>query len=197
MKKIITILSLVICLSFINTSQAQTDGLIGEVQMFAGNFAPRNWAFCNGQLLLISDNTALFSILGTTYGGDGRTTFGLPDLRGRVVIHPGSGPGLSPYSLGQNGGVESVTLSPNQIPSHAHTTQVNATAPVDSGLETDIPNAAVWAQGEGYGTTGNTQMSPTAVQLANTGGSLPHTNIAPYKAVNYIICLNGYYPSRD
>ena len=199
MKKIITILSLAACLSFSTTSQAQAEGFIGEVQMFAGNFAPRNWALCNGQLLPISQNTALFSILGTTYGGDGRTTFGLPDLRGRVVIHDGSGtgPGLSPYNLGQRGGTETVTLTQNQMPNHTHLDQVNAATPVDSGQETINPSASYWAQGTGYANTNNTQMSPTTVPLTSAGGSLPHSNIAPYNTVNYIICLYGIYPSRN
>src|SRR6185295_12464655 len=103
-----------------------SEPFIGMIVMFAGNFAPRNWAFCNGQLLSIAQNTALFSILGTTYGGDGRTTFALPDLRGRVPIHPGQGPGTSNYSLGQQGGVENVTVTQNQLPAHSH--GVNAVA---------------------------------------------------------------------
>lgn len=199
MKKIITILSLAVCLNFSTTSQAQQDSFIGEVQMFAGNFAPRNWAFCNGQLLPISQNTALFSILGTTYGGDGRTTFGLPDLRGRVVIHDGSGtgPGLSPYNLGQTGGVETVTLNQNEMPNHTHADQVSAVDPVDSGQESVNPTGNYWAQGEGYANANNTQMSSATVPLGAAGGSQAHTNIAPYNTVNYIICLFGTYPSRN
>lgn len=199
MKKIITILSLVVCLNFSTTSQAQQDSFIGEVQMFAGNFAPRNWAFCNGQLLSISQNTALFSILGTTYGGDGRTTFGLPDLRGRVVIHDGSGtgPGLSSYNLGQRGGTETVNLTVNQMPSHAHANQVNAVAPISNGQEAQTPVNNYWAQNGSYASTSNVQIANAAVQVGNAGGSQGHTNIAPYNTVNYIICLQGVYPSRN
>lgn len=197
MKKIITILSLAICLNFHMNSQAQEANFIGEVQMFAGNFAPRNWAFCDGQLLSISQNQALFSILGTTYGGDGRTSFGLPDLRGRVVMHSGSGPGLSPYNLGQHGGVESVTLNQNQIPSHTHTDQVNGASPVGRGQNSKTPEGTYWAEGASYATSSNTTMAANAVQIANAGGGQSHENRAPYIAVNYIICLNGVFPSRN
>ena len=176
--------------------------LIAEVRMFGGNFAPRSWALCDGQLLAISSNSALFSLLGTTYGGDGRTTFGLPDLRGRAAMHPGSGPGLTPRSLGEKGGQENVTLTVNQIPSHSHT--VNC---LNSPGDQTTPNGhfsagSVLTGGRGsasvdmlYSTTANTIMATNA--LSNTGGSQQHTNIQPFVCVNYIIALYGVYPSRN
>ncbi|WMX13636.1 MULTISPECIES: phage tail protein [unclassified Aureispira] len=170
------------------------DPFIGEIIMFGGNFAPRGWAFCDGQLLPIAQNSALFSILGTTYGGDGRTTFALPDLRGRVAIHPGNGPGLSDYRLGQKGGTETVTLTTNQIPSHNHMINVNNSA----GTTNDPTNhflANTGAFDSEYGTTANTIMNSNA--LGHTGGGQSHTNIQPYCCVNFIIALQGVFPSRS
>ncbi len=178
-----------------------SEPFIAEVRIFAGNFAPRGWAFCDGQLLPISNNTALFSLIGTTYGGDGRTTTALPNLQGRSAMHPGRGPGLTARRLGQKVGVETVTLSEAQIPSHNHS--LSGTA--------DIADPAA----DGGGTPGNTQaLSKTAsgglyaqstanaVQLAsevvsNTGGSQMHTNIQPFLTLNFIIALQGLYPSRS
>jgi len=167
------------------------EGFIGEIRMFAGNFAPRGWAFCEGQLLPINQNTALYSILGTTYGGDGQTNFALPDLRGRTPIGVGHGPGLSPYSLGQKGGNETTTLSVDQIPAHNHL----ANASSEAG-NTRSPADTVWARGKKFYSTQapNTTMSATAI--SSTGGSQPHTNIQPYLAIHYIICIQGIYPSR-
>jgi len=180
------------------------DPFIGQIMMFGGNFAPRGWALCDGQLLAISANTALFSILGTTYGGDGRTTFGLPDLRGRVSIHPGNGPGLSSYRLGERGGTESVVLNQTEIPSHTHAatgkikanfsplTPATASSPVDgmfSNAEAKIYNSQA----------ANNYMAANGVEVTvgNTGGNLSHTNIQPYNCVNYIIALVGTFPSRN
>lgn len=169
---------------------------IGQIIMFAGTFAPRGWAFCNGQLLPISQNTALFSILGTTYGGDGRTTFGLPDLRGRVPMHFGSGPGLTPRSLGQKAGTEEITLGIDQIPSHNHV--ANAVEP--AGDSNDAQNN-FWADDAGVSSgtyhTGpaNTTMNPGAI--SHVGGSQSHTNVQPFQCVNFIIALVGIYPSRS
>jgi len=172
--------------------------MIGEIRMFAGNFAPRGWALCDGQLLSIAEYSALFSILGTTYGGDGRTTFALPDLRGRVPIHPGQGPGLSSRRLGEKGGVEAVTLTVNQIPSHTHSAVAYADSSVGS---TDKPDAAVPARNAGstpeYGQVGNTTLNQDAIVIGNTGGNQPHENMQPYLAVNYIIALVGIFPSRN
>jgi len=176
-----------------------SDPFIGEIRMFAGNFAPRGWALCNGQLLPISQNTALFSILGTTYGGNGQTTFGLPDLRGRVALHPGQGPGLSPYTLGEQGGSESVTLLTTNMPAHTHmvnasTTNATAPAPTNGILASPLDSNA--GAGLGYVTTSpNTQMAPNSI--APSGGSQPHENRQPYNCVNYIIALQGIFPSRN
>ena len=155
---------------------------IGEIRMFAGNFAPRSWALCQGQLLAISQNQALFSILGTTYGGDGRTSFGLPDLRGRVNIGPGTGPGLSTYRLGNKAGVENVFLNTLQIPSHTHiaegTVKANFSplAPSTTGNPTNnsFGNAAANMYNN---SAAETKMSPNNVEvtLGNTGGNLSHT----------------------
>ncbi len=170
------------------------EGTIAQIILFGGNFAPRSWAFCEGQLLAISSNTALFSILGTIYGGDGRTTFGLPDLRGRVPIHPGSGPGLSSYRLGQKSGVENVTLLSTQIPSHNHTLMASN----DAGTSSEPSNmllANTGALDKEYGTGNLTPMNGQAI--SNSGGSQAHTNMQPYLAVNFCICLQGIFPSRS
>jgi microcystin-dependent protein len=162
---------------------------LGSIIIFGGNFAPRGWAFCNGQILAISQNTALFSLLGTTYGGNGQTTFALPDLRGRVPIHFGQGPGLSNYSEGETGGAESVTLSAAQMPQHQHV------QPASNGDEdTNRPNNAVPAHGGVYATTTDgSALDPTSA----AGGSQPHENRPPYLAINYIIALEGIFPSRN
>lgn len=190
--------------------------MIGEVKMFAGNFAPRNYAFANGQLLPISQNQALFSILGTTYGGDGRTTLALPDLRGRVSMGPGRGPGLSSYRLGQKGGAESVTQGAAQLASHSHaatttaTTTSTLTASATNGDSAD-PNGRVLANGRNNNKIYLADNSPTvsmngasissttnaSTAVGNAGGSQPMSIIQPYMAVNYIICLQGTYPSRN
>ena len=173
-----------------------SEPFIAEIIMFGGNFAPRGWALCDGQLLGISSNTALFSILGTTYGGYGRTTFGLPDLRGRVPMHPGNGPGLTSRRLGEKSGVENVTLNETQIPSHTHTAKCND-AP---GTKNTAPGSILsndagvsWAAyNEG---AANADMKTDAI--ANTGGSQPHTNVQPFQCVNFIIALVGVFPSRN
>ncbi|NQY30112.1 MAG: phage tail protein [Flavobacteriaceae bacterium] len=181
--------------------------LIGEIIMFGGNFAPRSWAFCDGQLLAISQNTALFSILGTTYGGDGRTTFGLPDLRGRVAIHPGNGPGLTSRRLGEKGGREKVTLTTAQMPAHKHVGAVKVSS-ADSDTSVATANASIGTPGAPVGrvftgtlgfnsATPNILLNPDSVETANTGGGQSHDNIQPFQAVNYIIALQGIFPSRN
>jgi microcystin-dependent protein len=174
---------------------------IGLICMFGGNFAPRGWAFCDGQLLSIAQNTALFSILGTTYGGDGRTTFALPDLRGRVAIHPGNGPGLTPRNLGQRGGTETNTLNQTQLPSHNHTASgtVNlgtaSNAASGSGAFLPISTGANF-----YSTAaGAAQMNAGAVSVTvgNTGNNQPVNNIQPFQCVSFIIALQGTFPSRN
>lgn len=171
------------------------DPFIGEIRMFGGNFAPKGWAFCNGQLLSISQNTALFSLLGTTYGGNGTTTFGLPDLRGRAPLHWGQGPGLSPYAQGEQGGQEQSTLIANQMPTHSH-----AANAASGGGNVTGPSGAVWAASTqrdtlySNGGPGAT-MSPAAI--GNAGGNQPHENRQPYLTVSFIIALEGIYPPRD
>jgi microcystin-dependent protein len=165
---------------------------LAEIVLFAGNFAPRGWAFCAGQILAISQNTALFSLLGTTYGGNGQTTFALPDLRSRVAVGQGQGPGLSNYSLGQQGGTESVTLTSQQIPPHNH----NVTVFSDAGDTGKPANNFLASIDNGYKASNDgTLMSP--VMITGGGGSQPHPNIQPYTTLNYIIALQGVFPSRN
>lgn len=165
---------------------------IAQIMLFGGNFAPRGWAFCDGQLLAISSNSALFSILGTTYGGDGRSTFGLPDLRGRVPMHAGSGPGLSPRRIGERDGVETVTLVENQMPNHNHSVNfVNAVA------DSDRPSGELLARADVYSdaTTPLGQLGTTTI--AHAGGGQAHENMQPSLCINYIIALQGIFPSRS
>jgi microcystin-dependent protein len=163
---------------------------VGEIRMFAGNFAPAGWMFCEGQLLPISENETLFQLIGTTYGGDGQSTFALPDLRGRLPLHQGSG-----FTLAETGGVEEVTLTVSQIPAHAHpllgsTASASSTDAVGN-VGARITGAAVFA----YGTDLPLQpLSPVAV--ASVGGSQPHTNFQPYLCINFIISLFGIFPSQ-
>lgn len=170
---------------------------IAEIVMFGGNFAPRGWAFCQGQLLSIAQNTALFSLLGTTYGGNGQTTFALPDLRGRVPMQQGSGPGLTPRVLGEQGGTETVTLLITQMPAHNHTAVISTKANTGSGNDT-LPTNNYWTEGN-YNTGTNTQMNPAAVQatIGISGGSQPHNNMQPFLALNFIIATQGIFPSRN
>jgi microcystin-dependent protein len=174
-----------------------TDPFLAEIRMFAGNFAPTGWALCNGQLMPISQNTALFSLLGTSYGGDGRVTFGLPNLMGSVPMQQGQGPGLSARSLGETGGVPDVTLVTSEMAGHTHT--VNA---VDASGDVTTPNQALWASAL-LGRVGtnmyssaapNQLMNPTSTGI--TGGGQPHNNMPPYLCVSFIIALQGIYPSR-
>ncbi len=180
------------------------DPFLAEIIMFAGNFAPRGWAFCDGQLLPIAQNQALFSLLGTTYGGDGRTTFGLPDLRGRAPVGEGTGPGLTPRTLGSKGGSENEILTTNQIPAHNHpaTSTVNAVTP--AGNSNDAAGN-FWADDAGVSSgtyhTGpaNAAMNSAAVQttVANAGAGQGHPNMQPYLGLNFIIALQGVFPSRN
>jgi len=161
---------------------------IGEIRMFAGNFAPVGWAFCNGALIPISENDALFNLIGTTYGGDGQSTFALPNLQSRVPVHVGPG-----FALGQSGGVENVTLITSQIPAHGHVPQCIAG---DGNAQS--PSGAVWAQE----TTGTlySDVAPTLVMnpaaIGSSGGSQPHDNMVPFLAVNFILSLFGIFPSQ-
>ena len=169
-----------------------SEPFIAEVRIFAGNFAPRGWAFCNGQLLPLAQNTALFSLIGTTYGGDGRTTTALPDLRGRTPMHPGRGPGLTSRRLGQKGGTETVTLSENQMPAHTHTLRGSG----DENDRNSPANDRVWGDGEQMFAAANNLVDMGAVGDSK-GGSQAHTNMQPYLSLTYIIALVGMYPSRS
>jgi microcystin-dependent protein len=173
------------------------DPWLGEIALVAFNFAPVGWAMCNGQLLSIAQNTALFSLLGTTYGGDGQKTFALPDLRSRVPLHFGQGTGLSSYSLGQAVGVESVTLQTQQIPAHTHAYTPQAST---TGGTAVSPAGALWATsatGDTIYRTGASNASMAAQSLGQTGGGQPHENRQPTLALNYIIALQGIFPSRS
>lgn len=164
---------------------------VGEIRLFAGNFAPVGWLFCEGQLLSIADNDVLFTLVGTTYGGDGQTSFALPDLRGRVPVHQGQGPGSSPRTLGEFGGQEAVTLLASQMPAHTHALHANA-APASGTAPGGALLAATSVASYDPG-TGTTPMAASAVGSA--GGNQPHPNMAPTLALNYIISLYGIYPS--
>lgn len=176
------------------------DAYIGEIRIFAGNFAPRGWALCNGQLLPISQNTALFSILGVQYGGDGKNTFALPNLMGKAVMNQGQGQGLTPRTVGSALGSPTVTLLTTEIPAHNHVPQAIETG----GNNSESPANNYWAPAPEtdpfspppsmFDPTPNVQMSPVA--LNTTGGSQPHNNMQPFIAQNFIICLQGEFPSR-
>lgn len=179
-----------------------SEPFVGEIRMFAGNFAPRGWAFCDGQLLAVSQNDALFSLYGTIYGGDGRTTFGLPDLRGRIPLHQGAGPGLSQRRIGSKSGAETETLTINQLASHTHDFFA-LTSPATSAS----PDGKMIAKSEPD--TGEPSTRPemfeadfqddqlTSGSISHTGGSRSHTNLMPTLCVNFICALFGIYPSRN
>lgn len=173
---------------------------VGEIRMFAGNFAPMGWAICDGSSISISENEALFAIIGTTYGGNGETTFNLPDLRGRAPMHQGSG-----YVVGQTGGEEEVTLTSNQIPSHTHTASLitkvyNQTGKADTPVGNYV--AVNPARGNEFSTTTNANMASSvsftaAATSSSVGSSSPHNNMKPYLVINYIISLYGVFPSQN
>lgn len=177
------------------------DPFLGEIRLFAGNFAPRNWAFCNGTAISISQNAALFSLLGTIYGGDGRTNFKLPDLQGRVPRHPGSPPGLVSTNLGQSGGAEKVTLTMSQMPSHTHQL-VGSTARIDEEGGSKSPDGQFTArmqanQGIYASATGATLVNMASEAVKSAGSGQAHNNMQPFLAINFIIALNGIYPPRS
>ena len=169
---------------------------MATIIMFAGNFAPRNWAYCQGQILSISSNTALFSLLGTTYGGNGTTTFGLPDLRGRVPVGTGQGPGLANVSLGEVAGTTSVTLTINNLPAHNHLVNVPTS---DGNGTSDEPNGNILAVGSDtiYAAPSSATGSYGGVTCGVTGGNQPLSIRTPYLGMNYVICLSGIFPSRN
>ena len=174
------------------------DPFVAEIRMFGFNFAPTGWAMCNGQLMPISQNTALFSLLGTTYGGDGKSTFALPNMQGNSALHPGQGQGLSLYDLGQESGTETVTLLTSEMPSHSHsptnakTTGGQASPTGNMWGTSNAAKAAANFYAPAIGTAQN--MNPLALGL--TGGSQPHNNMMPYLTINFCIALQGVFPPR-
>lgn len=179
------------------------EGFIGQIILVGFNFAPRSWAICDGRLLAITSNTALFSILGTTYGGNGTTTFALPDLRGRVPVGPRSGPGRSNYALGQTSGQERVTLISTQIPSHTHTLSASTAAGTSTLPENNfIANSLLEIdrgtnrEGESFGAPVNV-VAMNGNSITSQGGNQAHENRQPYLGLNYVICLQGIFPPRS
>ena len=177
------------------------DPFIGEVTMFAGNFAPRGWAFCDGQLIAISSNSALFSILGTVYGGDGRSTFGLPDLRGRYPIGPGNGPGLSPRRAGERGGSETHTLNITEMPNHGHSpilhaegTSATSSGPFNRMLGFPTQDVKIYSDVDA---ANDAPMASESIRESNVGGGQSFNKMTPFLGVHYIIALFGTYPSRS
>ena len=181
-----------------------SDPFIGEIKMVGFNFAPRGWTQCNGQLLAIIQNTALFSLLGTTYGGDGRSTFGIPDLQGRVPIHAGDGPGLSRYQMGQRGGAESTHLTTANLPSHNHSATLKGStgvrsqgSPENNALPSGTKNA-LGVQDSRYASEApNLNMSSESIKVNNTGGNELLDNRVPFLTINFCIALQGIFPSRN
>ena len=174
---------------------------VAEIRIVAFNFAPRGWAFCDGQLLPISQNTALFSLIGTTYGGDGRTTTGLPNLQGRAPMHPGRGPGLTSRRLGERVGTPTVSLTEAQIPSHNHQFNVSKVAPPTSNMPTgnfpDQYKDEVEGRTEMYKNDASLNATFASQAIANAGGGQGHENMHPFLGLNYVIALVGVYPSRS
>lgn len=167
---------------------------IGTVMLFGGNFAPLNWVFCHGQSLSISEYEALFTLIGTTYGGNGQSTFNVPDLRGRVPIHFGSGAGLSPRVIGELGGTETVTLNVNQIPAHTHTVGVTS-APATTGVPSNAVTLAMAPIDMYSAQAANGTLHPQTINTV--GGIQPHENMQPYLALNYVIAAYGIFPPRS
>jgi len=192
--KIFTLSILTLALLFVNLSNAQ-DPYIGEIRMFAGSFAPAGWAKCDGQLLSIAQYPALFSVLGTQYGGDAETTFALPDLRGRAPVHQGNGPGLPVVIRGQKGGATSFTLTPNQIPSHSHSVAAVAADGTSSSPTNNYPAQTKTLDPE-YA-TGGVATTMNANMVGNTGGGQAVTHRSPYNSVTFIIALDGIFPTQN
>lgn len=173
------------------------DPFVAEIRIFPFNFAPRGWAFCNGQILPISQNTALFSLLGTTYGGNGQSTFALPDLQGRAPMHPGQGPGLSLHDLGETGGSETVTLLESEIPAHSHS--LGAQNVALGGVAVGGASATLSRPASGflYDATSPAPVPMAPAAIAPAGGSQPHNNLMPYLTFNFCIALQGVFPPRS
>lgn len=174
-----------------------SDQFVAEIRIFPYTFAPVGWAFCNGQLLAISQNTALFSLIGTIYGGNGTSTFALPDLRGAVALHAGNGPGLTPRAIGETGGTETVTLLQAEMPAHAHDVETDSSA-LDTSLAS--PSGAVLGNPSPkliYSSVQKTATVMNPAMIAPTGGSQPHSNVMPYLVFNHCIALQGIFPARS
>lgn len=169
------------------------DPFVAEIRIFPFNFAPRTWAFCNGQLIPLSQNTALFSLLGTTYGGNGKSNFALPDLQGRSPMHPGQGPGLSLRDLGETGGAETVTLLESEIPSHSHALSASQADGIERGPADSMPATGI---GIGMYAAPASQTMMAVDALAPAGGDQPHNNLQPYLTFNFCIALQGVFPPR-
>ncbi len=170
------------------------DPFVAEIRIFPFNFPPKGWAFCDGQILPISQNTALFSLLGTTYGGDGKSNFSLPNVQGNAPMHPGQGPGLSLHDLGELGGSETVTLLQSEIPGHTHVLRADSVDLADTNVANPNASLAISSGGTLYQGTQNAQLAFQA--LALTGGDQPHNNMQPYLTLNFCIALQGVYPPR-
>jgi len=175
------------------------DSYLGTIMLFAGNFAPKNWMYCDGQLLRIMDFQALYSLFGNIYGGDGRTTFALPDLRGRVPVHAGTGPGLTTKNLGEKAGWEYITLDQTQMPNHTHAAITKLQAKEEANVDDPTNNFIAGTGNQIFGSSADIQLNSNAVEvtLQATGGNQPHYNMQPYLGLNYIICVVGNYPSRN
>lgn len=172
-----------------------SEPFLGEVRMFGGNFPPRGWLFCDGQLLPINSNQALFSLLGTIYGGDGRTTFALPQLKGRIPVGTGEGPGLSRKSIGERAGAERVSLTAAEIPAHSH--PISASTNASSNAQSPVDAATGDTGAALYGEPTSPPVAMSSDGVANAGGSQLHENMAPFQAVSFIIAITGTFPSRS
>lgn len=176
------------------------EGYLAQIIMFAGNFAPQNWAFCQGQILAISQNTALFALLGTTYGGNGQTTFALPDFRGRSPVGTGQGPGLTPITLGEQSGTETRTLIPTNMPIHNHTATTTVGVTSANASTEEASGSILASQANNFyaaANTANGQMGAVSTTIGNAGGSQPFSIRNPYIGMNFVICLQGIFPSRN
>jgi microcystin-dependent protein len=171
---------------------------VGEIRMFAGNFAPVGWMLCQGQLLPISENETLFQLIGTTYGGDGQSTFALPNLASRVPLHMGQGSGLSSYQIGQSGGVETVTLTQQQIPNHTHVMQGTNSGQQQAPAANTIPASVTSTKANVhlYGPAGSAPVTLNAQTISAAGGNQPHDNMKPFLVINFIIALFGVFPTQ-
>jgi microcystin-dependent protein len=170
------------------------DPFVAEIRIFPFNFAPKGWAFCDGQILPLSQNTALFSLLGTTYGGDGKSNFALPNMQGNAPMHPGQGPGLSLHDLGETGGSDTVTLLESEIPAHSHQLRADNQDIGDTNVVSPNASLAESSNGTLYQSANNVTMSDNA--LTPAGGDQPHNNMQPYLTLNFCIALQGVYPPR-